>query len=424
MASLVLVGLQWGDEGKGKIIDVLAEKSDVVVRFQGGNNAGHTVEVGDQKFVLHLIPSGILHGDKECIIGNGMVVDVLGLAEEMADLESRGFEVASRLKLSTRCHLVFRYHRLLDGLSETKLGDRKIGTTMRGIGPAYADKVSRIGIRGVELVDLGRLEALFRTQSARANAMLTAHGCEALDVDAEWDQAKVAAERIAPLLSDTVLDVNRAAQSGRAVLFEGAQGTWLDVDFGTYPFVTSSNTTSGGACTGGGLPPSRIDHVIGVCKAYTTRVGEGPFPTELVDEMGEDLRIKGGEFGATTGRPRRCGWFDAVATRYAVMVNGADWLAVTKLDVLDELDTIRICVAYELDDRRITDMPSDLHDVCRAEPVYEEMPGWQTSTSEAKSWDELPAKAQRYLERLSGLVGGRIHMLSVGPKRAQTFFCE
>lgn len=422
MASMVLVGLQWGDEGKGKIIDVLAEKADMVVRFQGGNNAGHTVKVGDEKFVLHLVPSGILHPGKGCVIGNGVVVDVLGLAEEIAELEARGIEVDSRLKLSTRCQLVFRYHRLLDGMSEKKLGGDKIGTTMRGIGPAYADKVNRVGIRGAELRDLAVLEKHFRIQAARANEILAAHDAAPLDIDAEWRLVAGPATRISRLVSDTVLEVNRASEGGREILFEGAQGTWLDVDYGTYPYVTSSNTTSGAACTGGGLAPSRIDHVIGVYKAYTTRVGEGPFPTELTGELGERIRTAGGEFGATTGRPRRCGWFDAVATRYAVMVNGADLLAITKLDVLDDLETLKICVAYELNGERITDMPSDVADISAVKPVYEEMPGWRQSTVDVTCWQDLPAAARRYLKRLVELTGGRIHIMSVGPKREQTFF--
>ncbi|MDT8388977.1 MAG: adenylosuccinate synthase [Lentisphaeria bacterium] len=424
MSSMVLVGLQWGDEGKGKIIDVLSEKADVVVRFQGGNNAGHTVEVGDQKFVLHLIPSGILHEGKDCMIGNGVVVDVLGLAEEIADLEKRGFSVADRLKLSTRCQLVFKYHRLLDGMSEAKLGEDKIGTTMRGIGPAYADKVNRVGIRGAALRDPVELEKLFRAQAARANDILAAHGVELMDVDAEWDLIKVAAGKLGPMVADTVLDVNNAFTAGKKILFEGAQGTWLDVDYGTYPYVTSSNTSSGAACTGGGLAPSRIDHVLGVYKAYTTRVGEGPFMTELDNAMGERIRMLGGEFGATTGRPRRCGWFDAVATRYAVMVNGADLLAITKLDVLDDLDTLKICVAYELNGQRIEDMPSDLAEIAAVAPIYEEMPGWRCSTKDAQCWEDLPEATRNYLNRITELTGGKIHILSVGPKRAQTFFVD
>ncbi len=422
MASTVLIGLQWGDEGKGKIIDVLSEQADVVVRFQGGNNAGHTVEVGDQKFVLHLIPSGILHAGKECVIGNGVVVDVLALAQEIGDLEERGFEVVDRLRLSSRSHLVFRYHRLLDGLSENKLGAGKIGTTMRGIGPAYADKVNRVGLRAALLRHPAALEAEFRRLAARANETLAAHGAELLDIEAEWRAVAVVAAKLAPLVTDTVLAVNRASQAGREILFEGAQGAWLDIDYGTYPFVTSSNTTAGGACTGGGLAPSRIDHVLGVYKAYTTRVGSGPFPTELDDEMGALLRREGSEFGATTGRPRRCGWFDAVATRYAVMVNGADRLAITKLDVLDQLETLKICTAYQLRGQTITDMPSDLDDIAAVKPIYEEMPGWRCSTVDASCWDDLPVNAQRYLARLAELTGGHIYILSVGPKRAQTFF--
>ena len=421
MASTVLIGLQWGDEGKGKIIDVLTEKTDVVVRFQGGNNAGHTVKVGEKQFVLHLVPSGILHKRSLCIIGNGVVVDPLALEQEIAELEGKGIDVRSRLELSSRAQLVFCYHRQMDGLLEHNLGDNKIGTTKRGIGPAYADKVNRVGIRAAALLHPQRFEARFRTQAAFYNKILAENGEKPFDVDAEWGRLAAAAARLAPMVKDTVLTVNLASRAGREILFEGAQGTWLDVDYGTYPFVTSSNTTAGAACTGGGLAPSRIDHVIGVAKAYTTRVGSGPFPTELDDATGAFLRRVGGEFGATTGRPRRCGWFDAVSTRYAAMLNGADSLAVTKLDVLDDVPTIRICTAYSIDGAVTREMPADIEDITRAVPVYEEMPGWNRPTSGVRAWSDLPAAAQRYLERLAELVQCRIGILSVGPRREQTF---
>ncbi|MFA5205418.1 MAG: adenylosuccinate synthase [Lentisphaeria bacterium] len=421
MASTVLVGLQWGDEGKGKIIDVLTETADVVARFQGGNNAGHTVEIGSEKFVLHLIPSGILRPEADCVLGNGMVVDVLGLLEEIRGLEARGIKVAGRLWVSDRCHLVFPYHSCLDGLSEAQLGKAKIGTTKRGIGPAYADKINRCGARGSDLVQPARLEARFRRQAAVANELLKRAGQPAFDADAEWPRIRAAAAALAPMVTDTTLRLHAALDAGRRVLFEGAQGTWLDVDFGTYPYVTSSNTTSGGACTGTGVPPCAIDSVFGVVKAYTTRVGEGPFPTELTESTGEGLRNRGREFGATTGRPRRCGWFDAVATRYAVRLNGASKLAFTKLDVLDGMATLKICVGYEIAGRRYDAMPADVEDVALVTPVYETHPGWQESTTDARRWDDLPAAAQSYLRRLETLVGAKAAIISVGPNRAQTF---
>lgn len=423
MANTVLIGLQWGDEGKGKIIDVLTDKADVVVRFQGGNNAGHTVEIGDEKFVLHLMPSGILREKALCVIGNGVVVNPVALDGSIAELEKRVPSIRERLQISDRCQLVFSYHSKLDGLMERELGDSKLGTTKRGIGPAYADKVNRVGIRASQLKDLARLEQSFRSRAEFHNrVLLDAQYEEPLDVDAEWDILRGVAERLAPMVCDTVLTLNAADREGKSILFEGAQGTWLDVDFGTFPFVTSSNTTAGGACTGSGLPPSRIDHVVGVTKAYTTRVGAGPFPTELEDAVGERIREIGGEFGATTGRPRRCGWFDAVSVRYAAMLNGVErGLAVTKLDVLDPFETLRVCTAYELDGKRLTDMPADSDDLARVTPVYEDLPGWNTSTEEARCWNDLPELAQSYLRRLEELVEAEIEIVSVGPRRDQTF---
>ena len=421
MANTVLVGLQWGDEGKGKIIDFMTERSDVVVRFQGGNNAGHTVEIGSQKFVLHLVPSGILRENTLNIIGNGLVVNPVALQEEIEGLCRQGVDVASRLRISTRCQLLFAYHCMMDGFREGQLGDGKIGTTGRGIGPAYADKAGRTGIRAVSLCDPVRLEAEFRTQADIYNTLFRQGGAQTLDVDAEWEKVRAAAEILAPMVDDTVLLLNRQADEGKAVLFEGAQGAWLDIDFGTYPYVTSSNTTAGGACTGAGISPRRIDHVIGVVKAYTTRVGEGPFPTELDDEIGERLRARGGEYGATTGRPRRCGWFDAVSTRYSVMLNGADSVALTKLDVLDEFETIRVCTGYELDGRILTDMPSDKLSLERVKPVYEDVPGWMTDTTGVSSYEELPLKAREYIEHLLELIGTKLGIVSVGPRRSQTF---
>ena len=421
MANTVLVGLQWGDEGKGKIIDVLMEQAEVVVRFQGGNNAGHTVEVGDQKFVLHLVPSGILRPNAQCLIGNGVVLNPLALKDELEKLVARGVQIGDRLQISTRCHLVFEYHCLLDGMFEKKLGDSKIGTTKRGIGPTYADKVNRVGIRAAALRHPERLEKQFRAQAEFYNEIFRDAGEPTLDIEAEWRKLQPVAEFLGPLVQDTVLTVNRQADAGKAILFEGAQGTWLDVDHGTFPYVTSSNTIAGAACTGGGLAPNRVGHVVGVAKAYTTRVGSGPFPTELEDETGEFLRRVGSEFGATTGRPRRCGWFDAVATRYAAMLNGADGVAFTKVDILDSLDTIRICTAYEVNGERITDMPSDTEEIIQAVPVYEEMPGWQEPTTEVQCWADLPARAKDYLVYLGELLDTKPEIVSVGPKRKQTF---
>lgn len=426
MAISVLVGTQWGDEGKGKIIDVLTRDVDMVVRFQGGNNAGHTVEIGTEKFVLHLIPSGIFRENALCVIGNGVVVDPLELVKEMKELSGRGVEISpKRLEVSTRCHLILPYHRIMDAMHEQARSEgRKIGTTKRGIGPAYADKASRIGIRALEMLDLNRFETRFREQAEYYNTIISAAGMDALNIDEEWTKLAAAAEFIAPFVSDTVLTINKAAREDREILFEGAQGMWLDVDYGTYPYVTSSNTTTSGACTGSGLSPKYIENVVGVMKAYTTRVGAGPFPTELFDADGERLRAEGHEFGATTGRPRRCGWFDAVASRYSCMVNGIDTLAITKLDVLDGFEELKICLEYKVDGHRVTDMPSDNDEIAAANPVYETMPGWTSSTCEARSFSELPEKAQAYLNRLSELVDASIGIISVGPNRDQTFTME
>jgi adenylosuccinate synthase len=426
MAISVLVGIQWGDEGKGKIIDVLTESAELVVRFQGGNNAGHTVEIGDKKFVLHLIPSGIFRDGALCVIGNGVVVDPIVLVGEIKNLRSQGFDIIpEKLQISTRTHLIMPYHREMDAMREAALSDSdKIGTTKRGIGPAYADKAYRTGIRALEMNDLPRFEKSFRKQLEIYNAIFKANSMEELDADTEWAKLKEVAEFLAPFVKDTVLTVNRAAKAGKKILFEGAQGMWLDVDYGTYPFVTSSNTTTGGACTGSGLSPKYIEEVVGVMKAYTTRVGEGPFPTELECEMGEAIRKAGNEFGATTGRPRRCGWFDAVSSGYSCMINGVDELAITKVDVLDGLEEVKICVAYEVDGRKVYDMPSDTEDIKKAVPVYESMPGWKESTCDCRSFEELPVNAQKYLRRIADLVDARIGIVSVGPNRDQTFYVD
>ncbi|MDD3118763.1 MAG: adenylosuccinate synthase [Victivallales bacterium] len=421
MSVTVLVGAQWGDEGKGKIIDVLTRDVDMVIRFQGGNNAGHTVEIGDQKYVLHLIPSGIFRPDTINIIGNGLVVDPLALQEEMEGLIKRGIAVKN-LQLSDKAHLIMPYHKLMDAMKEGQLAEgKKIGTTKRGIGPAYTDKADRCGIRALELLDLAEFRVHFTEQAEKYNRIFAAAGQETLDIDAEWLQLKAAAEYLKPYIKDTVLEVNQAARAGKNILFEGAQGALLDVDHGTYPFVTSSNTTSGGACTGSGLSPRYIQDVYGVIKAYTTRVGEGPFQTELHGPEGEALRKAGNEYGATTGRPRRCGWFDAVASRYSCMVNGINKLAITKLDVLDRLPEVKLCVAYDIDGKRYEEMPSDSRLLYKVKPVYETLPGWMCSTDHVSCWDDLPEKAKKYLRRLAELVDAEIGIVSVGPNRSQTF---
>ena len=420
MPNTVLVGAQWGDEGKGKIIDVLTAQADMVVRYQGGSNAGHTVIVAGKKFVLHLVPSGILHPGKTCVIGNGVVVDPLALLEEIRMLEKDGIVVQGRLSVSDRAHMVLRYHNAIDKAEEVARGaDKRIGTTGRGIGPAYRDKVCRCGLRMGDLVERD-FPARLAANIAEANKALAVLNAPALDVaELQKIYAEVACA-LAPYVADSVSIVNEADRAGQSLLLEGAQGMMLDVDFGTYPFVTSSSPTAGGACTGTGLSPRRIDRVVGVIKCYTTRVGEGPFPTELTDAAGENLRQRGGEFGATTGRPRRCGWFDAVVGRYTQMVNGVDLWAFTKLDVLDTLPTLRICTAYELDGKQITSMPASLSAFQRCKPVYEEMPGWLKPTSHITRYEDLPQPARAYVERLVSLVGGKLGILSVGPGRETT----
>ncbi|MDI6774739.1 MAG: adenylosuccinate synthase [Verrucomicrobiota bacterium] len=420
MPITALVGAQWGDEGKGKIIDVLTEEADMVVRYQGGNNAGHTVKIGDETHILHLVPSGVFRPQTVCVIGNGVVVDPLALLKEMADIQSRGVTLKNRLFVSDRAHVVFPYHRALDETRETQATDiQKIGTTKRGIGPCYGDKVSRVGLRIADLVDPG-FRAIARRRIEEANRILEALGAEPFDSDRMIEDYTRAARQIAPYVTDSVALINRAAKEGRSILFEGAQGAMLDIDFGTYPYVTSSNGTAGGVCTGAGIAPHRIDRVIGVVKAYTTRVGQGPFPTELTDEVGKLLGREGQEFGATTGRPRRCGWFDAVVARYAAMINGVDFWAITKLDVLDSLATIRIGVAYECDGETRDTIPANIRMLERCRPVYEEVEGWQTSTGNATRYEDLPERAKAYVNRLCELTGVKMGLLSVGPRREST----
>ena len=415
----ILVGTQWGDEGKGKLIDVLTRDVDVVVRFQGGNNAGHTVEIGDERYVLHLVPSGVFRPEVKCVIGNGVVADPVALQEELEGLEKRGIDTGN-VFISNRTQLIFAYHRTMDRVNESGTGV-KIGTTGRGIGPAYADKMRRTGIRAIDLTSPERLAAGFRAEAEKYNQIFKRCGAPELDVEAELAKVLAAAAKLAPRVRDTVYIVNAAVKAGKQVLFEGAQGALLDIDHGTYPFVTSSNTTSGGACTGGGVPPQSVRDVWGVIKAYTTRVGEGPFPTELFDACGENLRQRGREFGATTGRPRRCGWFDAVASHYACMVNGVNKLAVTKLDVLDDLEKIAICVGYEIGGRVTKEFPASLAELESAKPVLEYLPGWQCDTSGARRWEDLPEAARNYLKRMAELVDSTVAIVSVGPRRDQTF---
>lgn len=423
MSTTVLVGVQWGDEGKGKIIDVLTENIDMVIRFQGGNNAGHTVEIGTNKYVLHLVPSGIFRPKAICIIGNGVVVNPIVLREEILNLQKAGIQFGDRFEISTRSHLIFKYHSLMDGIKEQQSDpSRKIGTTKRGIGPAYADKAARRGIRALEMLDLKRFEKRFKEEAQYYNILFESYGCEKIDVDSEWKLLKDSALFLTPFIKDTVLTVNKFVRANKNVLFEGAQGMLLDVDYGTYPYVTSSNTTAGGACTGSGLSPKYIDEVVGVMKAYCTRVGEGPFTSELKNEEGELIRKIGGEFGATTGRPRRCGWFDAVSARYSCMVNGVDKLAITKLDVLDSFETIKVCTGYDIDGKTYENMPSDTDMIAKAKPVYKEYPGWKTTTSNARKFSDLPKAARDYLNEIARLVDSKLAIISVGPNRDQTFY--
>ena len=419
MANTILVGAQWGDEGKGKIIDFLTEEVEYVVRTQGGANAGHTVIIGDKQFVLHLIPSGILRGSASCVIGNGVVIDPINLTEEIDGLAKSNIDVAGKLFISHQAHLVLPLHRALDRAREAAKGNQKIGTTGRGIGPTYSDKASRTGLRLVDLVREERFRERYTARLAEANRQLEAAGVETVSLDETLPQLLEAGRRLQPYVTDTVDLLHRELAAGRSMLFEGAQGTLLDIDHGTYPYVTSSNTTSGGICTGAGVPPTAINAVMGVAKAYTTRVGEGPFPTEdsgLTDRLHE----MGREFGATTGRPRRCGWFDAVAVRYAVALNGIDTIALTNIDGLDAVETLRVCVGYEVDGEETSCFPKDIEDLATATPIYREIPGWRTSTEGISRWDDLPDNARRYVELLSELTGARMGIVSTGPERDQT----
>jgi len=415
--TVVVVGAQWGDEGKGKLVDVLAERADWVVRYQGGANAGHTVDLGKDSFVLHQIPSGILHEGVRCAIGNGVVLDPETLFTEIDELVRDGIDVEGRLYVSDRAHLVLPYHKLLDGESSHT---QSLGTTGRGIGPAYEDKVARRGIRVLDLRHPDRLRELVNAGVERANGLLASFGsAKRADGSSTCELLSRLSERLLPLAEDVGLMIHRAVKSGAAILLEGAQGSLLDVDHGTYPFVTSSSTTSGGAAIGAGIAPTTIDAVLGVVKAYTTRVGTGPLPTEMDDAMSERLRTLGNEYGATTGRPRRCGWFDAVVVRYATRINGLTDVAMTKLDVLDTLDRIAICTGYEYEGDLHTEFPGDVTALDDIEPRYEWVEGWQRSTADARRLEDLPAEARKYLDRLQELIETRITYVSVGTRRDQ-----
>ena len=431
MPNVVVVGAQWGDEGKGKVVDLLTEHAQVVVRFQGGNNAGHTLVVGGQKTILHLIPSGILHAGKTCVIGNGVVVDPAVLVKEIDALEQRGvIKDRSQLLISESAHVIFPWHKQLDSLREKSRGGGAIGTTGRGIGPAYEDKIARRGIRVRDLLFADRLRKRVLERVAGAREELASLARQAQVAAPELDAEAIAQEyatlgaRVAPHVGDVSLFLSAQIAKGARILFEGAQGTLLDIDHGTYPFVTSSNCVAGNAAVGAGLGPTAIDKVMGISKAYTTRVGGGPFPTELNDAVGERLRKVGDEFGSTTGRPRRCGWLDGVVLRYAARVNGLGGLALTKLDVLSGLETIQLCTAYELGGQRLNELPCDLEDFAQVRPVYETLPGWQERLAGVRTFDELPENAKRYVRRVEEISGVPVWCVSVGADRGETILLQ
>jgi len=421
MPGFVIVGMQWGDEGKGKVVDFLTSQADMVVRHQGGNNAGHTVVVNGKQTVLHLIPSGILHDTTVCVIGNGTVLDPEVLCKELDNLDAAGCNYKKRLFISSGAHVIMPYHRVMDRAQEKFRGSKKIGTTGRGIGPAYADKADRFGLRFADFVDpLAFAQKLKDTVSYKNTILQKSFGEEAIDYDAVLKSYSVYADRLRPFVADSVTMVHDVLGQGKRVMFEGAQGSMLDLDHGTFPYVTSSTTLAGGVCAGAGVGPSAINGVIGIVKAYSTRVGEGPFPTELLNGTGDLLRTTGHEFGATTGRPRRCGWIDTVQLRRAVQLNGATNIVLTKPDVLGVLDVIEICVAYEIDGKRTEIFPAEIGTLAKVKPIYEEMPGWQRDISTCRSWEDLPETARAYFTRVEKLIGVPVSIISVGPGREQT----
>ncbi|HEY6191329.1 MAG TPA: adenylosuccinate synthase [Bacteroidota bacterium] len=427
MPVQVIVGAQWGDEGKGKIVDHLSEKVDIVARYQGGANAGHTVVIGGREHVLHLIPSGIFHPEVACVIGNGVVIDPIALMAEVAQLRALNIDLAGRLLISHNAHLIMPYHKLLDSIHEQsgEQSGERIGTTGRGIGPAYIDKFLRVGIRIVDLLDRDVFVTKLKRNIAEKNRILKRiYGETELDVEKIVCEYEAFDKEIDPYVTDTALYLNGALGEGKRILAEGAQGALLDVDHGTYPFVTSSNPTSGGACTGLGIPPTAVTSILGVVKGYSTRVGNGPFPTELTGETGDRLRETGGEYGATTGRPRRCGWFDAVSVRYSAMINGLRQIAITKLDVLDAFERVEVCTGYLLDGKPVKTFPSDVKSLTAVQPQYETLEGWNAPTGGVRRYAELPSRARAYVEALGSLTGAEVSMISVGPDRNQTILVK
>ncbi|WP_456456400.1 adenylosuccinate synthase [Thermovibrio sp.] len=422
MATVAVVGTQWGDEGKGKIVDILSQNADYIVRFQGGNNAGHTVVIDGNKYVLHLLPSGILHEGKRCVLGNGMVIDLEGLLNEIEFIKRVGINLEGRLFVSERAHIIFPYHKELDAASERLKGDGKVGTTLKGIGPAYKDKAGRVGIRIADLKDPeGFKEKLKWNVREKELTLKHVYGYPvSFNADKIYSTTLRLYEKVKDFVSDTVSLLNREIDSGKRVLFEGAQATLLDIDVGTYPFVTSSNSSALGIASGSGISPKKVDRVFGIAKAYATRVGSGPFPTELKDKVGELLRARGHEFGSTTGRPRRCGWLDLFALKFSVMVNDLDGLVITKLDVLDAFDQIKVCVGYELDGELLESFPSTAKELERVKPIYETLPGWKRDTREVRSLSQLPSEAKSFLKFIEDYLGVPIYMVSTGPQRDET----
>ncbi len=425
MPSVLIVGTQWGDEGKGKLVDYLTESAQVVARYQGGHNAGHTVVINGKKFILHLLPSGILRKDKLSIVGNGTVVDPGALLEEIDNLRAEGIDVGDNLMLSKGAHLIMPYHMAIEQASEKRMGDRAIGTTLKGIGPAYTDKAQRSGIKVVDLLmpEVFR-DKLRRNLESKNEILDKIYGEPPLAADSIYDEYMRHAERLGPFIADTDVAVNRAIDKGENVLFEGAQGTLLDIDHGTYPYVTSSNASAGGVCTGLGVPPTKVNRILGVVKAYTTRVGGGPFPTEIPGPLGAELQKKGNEFGATTGRPRRCGWLDAVALRHSAMINGLTGIAITKLDILDGQKEINICTSYKCGNETLETFPTEAAILERCKPQYESFPGWNESTSGLTEYDDLPANARKYLKTIEKMLGVEVHMISTGPGREALILLE